>query len=211
MTLKPLNDPIEGIAAPFRLANCDTDMIIPKQFLTGIRRKGLSGGLFYDLRFDDSGRELVDFVLNRQPYRHARILVAGENFGCGSAREHAPWALQDFGFAAVIAPGFADIFRNNCIKNGLLPIELPDEEAQRIFDVIEDPGNAMMSISLSRQTITYGAGITVGFAIDAFSKSRLLAGLDEIGASLAYVDAISEAEARTAALAPWLHVAGSSA
>lgn len=211
MTVKPLDDPIEGVAAPFRLANCDTDMIIPKQFLTGIRRTGLSEGLFYNLRFDEDGNELSEFVLNREPYRHARILVGGENFGCGSSREHAPWALQDFGFAAFIAPSFADIFRNNCIKNCLLPIELPSEEVERILEVIENPLSAAMSISLHNQTIAYGAKKAVGFEIDAFSKLRVIAGLDEIGASLAYADAITAAEVRTADLTPWLHVPGPSA
>lgn len=185
---------LEGIAAPLPVANLDTDQILPKQFLKTITRSGLGKGLFYDFRFAPDGSAIADFILNRAPFNTARILIAGENFGCGSSREHAPWALLDFGIRCVIAPSFADIFYNNCFNNGLLPIVLPIDAVCAL--VAETLGNGNdLRIDLPGQTVTTASGITYGFAIDPVGKRKLLNGLDPIGETLAYAAAITAFEA----------------
>lgn len=199
---------LTGTAAPLLekgrpMANVDTDMIIPKQFLKTTTRTGLSEGLFYDLKTKADGTPDPDFVLNRQAYQGASVLIAGENFGCGSSREHAPWALLDQGITCVIAPSFADIFHNNCYKNGILPIALP-------IDVIEDMalqaggGNHVFSIDLAAQTVTTPDGKVHGFEVDAGRKANLMAGLDEIGQSLTKNSAIDAFEETRALAMPWL-------
>jgi 3-isopropylmalate dehydratase small subunit len=185
---------LSGIAAPLPVANVDTDAIIPKQFLTTTERVGLGRGLFFDWRFDGEGRERPDFVLNREPYRGAQILIAGENFGCGSSREHAPWALSDFGITCVVASRFADIFYNNALKNGVLPAIVPEATAQALAAIAElHPGP--FHIDLERQTIQAPDQSVHGFAIEAGAKARLLAGLDEIAESLQFAAAITAFEA----------------
>ena len=195
---------LTGIAAPLPLINVDTDMIIPKQFLKTIKRSGLGVNLFDEMRYDDNGGEIADFVLNRPAYRDAEILVAGENFGCGSSREHAPWALLDFGIRCVIAPSFADIFYNNCFKNGILPIVLPQEQVDALMRDAEKGANARMTIDLEAQTITASDGTMFSFEIDSFKRHCLLNGLDEIGLSLEKVAAIDSFETRLAAERPWV-------
>ena len=195
---------LTGVAAPLPLINVDTDMIIPKQFLKTIARTGLGKSLFYEMRYDAEGREIADFVLNRPAYREARILVAGENFGCGSSREHAPWALLDFGIRCVIAPSFADIFYNNCFKNGILPIVLPQADVDRLMDDAERGANATLTVDLEAQTIRGPDGGEIGFEVDAFRKRCLLEGLDDIGLTLEKAGAIDAFEARQRAEAPWL-------
>jgi 3-isopropylmalate/(R)-2-methylmalate dehydratase small subunit len=195
---------LTGVAAPLPLINVDTDMIIPKQFLKTIERSGLGKNLFDEMRYDADGNEIADFVLNRPAYRKATILVAGENFGCGSSREHAPWALLDFGIRCVIAPSFADIFYNNCLKNGILPIALPQEEVDKLMDDAERGANAVVSIDLENQVITGPDGGSIGFEVDSFHKHCLLNGLDDIGLTLEKVTAIDAFEAKQAAAAPWL-------
>jgi 3-isopropylmalate/(R)-2-methylmalate dehydratase small subunit len=195
---------ITGIAAPMPMINVDTDMIIPKQFLKTIKRSGLGQNLFDEMRFDDSGNEIPDFVLNKPAYREAQILVAGENFGCGSSREHAPWALLDFGIRCVIAPSYADIFFNNCFKNGILPIVLPQEQVDALMDDAEKGQNARMTIDLEAQTITASDGTVFHFDIDPFRKHCLLNGLDDIGLSLEKASAIDGYEARAAQERPWV-------
>jgi 3-isopropylmalate/(R)-2-methylmalate dehydratase small subunit len=195
---------ITGIAAPMPMINVDTDMIIPKQFLKTIKRSGLGQNLFDEMRFDDSGNEIPDFVLNKPAYREAQILVAGENFGCGSSREHAPWALLDFGIRCVIAPSYADIFFNNCFKNGILPIVLPQEQVDALMDDAEKGQNARMTIDLEAQTITASDGTVFHFDIDPFRKHCLLNGLDDIGLSLEKAAAIDGYEARAAQERPWV-------
>ena len=188
-------DKLSGIAAPLNMINVDTDMIIPKQFLKTIQRSGLGKNLFDEMRFTSDGQEIADFVLNKPAYRSAEILVAGDNFGCGSSREHAPWALLDFGIRCVIAPSFADIFYNNCFKNGILPIVLPQEDVDRLMDDAERGANATVSIDLQSQTITGPDGGKVSFDVDAFRKQCLLEGLDDIGLTLKKADAIDDYEA----------------
>ncbi len=195
---------LTGVAAPMPLVNVDTDMIIPKQFLKTIKRSGLGANLFDEMRYDRDGNEIADFVLNQPAYRDAEILVAGDNFGCGSSREHAPWALLDFGIRCVIAPSFADIFFNNCFKNGILPIALPQEQVDILMKDAEKGANARISVDLEAQTITSSDGQVFTFDIDPFKKHCLLNGLDDIGLTMERVDDIGAFEARQTAARPWL-------
>jgi 3-isopropylmalate/(R)-2-methylmalate dehydratase small subunit len=195
---------LTGIAAPMPLVNVDTDMIIPKQFLKTILRTGLGRNLFDEMRYTAEGEEIPEFVLNKPAYRQAQILVAGENFGCGSSREHAPWALLDFGIRCVIAPSFADIFFNNCFKNGILPIVLPQSEVDKLMDDAERGANAVLSIDLEKQVITGPDGGEIAFEVDAFRKDCLLNGLDDIGLTMKKAAAIDAFESKAAALSPWL-------
>jgi 3-isopropylmalate/(R)-2-methylmalate dehydratase small subunit len=195
---------LTGVAAPLPLINVDTDMIIPKQFLKTIKRTGLGVNLFDEMRYLDDGSENPDFVLNKPAYRDAKILVTGENFGCGSSREHAPWALLDFGIRCVIAPSFADIFFNNCFKNGILPIVLPQEEVDRLMDDAERGANAVLTVDLEAQEIRGPDGGVIRFEVEPFRKHCLLNGLDDIGLTLQKEDAIAAFEARARAERPWL-------
>ena len=195
---------LSGIAAPMPLVNIDTDMIIPKQFLKTIKRSGLGVNLFDEMRYDDDGKEIPDFVLNKPQYRNAEILVAGDNFGCGSSREHAPWAIKDFGIRCVIAPSFADIFYNNCFKNGILPIALPQEEVDKLMDDAETGSNAVITVDLENQTITGPDGGAITFEVDAFKKHCLMNGLDDIGLTMEKAAAIDTFEAQAAAERPWV-------
>jgi 3-isopropylmalate/(R)-2-methylmalate dehydratase small subunit len=197
-------DRLTGVAAPLPLINVDTDMIIPKQFLKTIKRTGLGKNLFDEMRYTPDGAEIPDFVLNRPAYRNAQILVAGENFGCGSSREHAPWALLDFGIRCVIAPSFADIFYNNCFKNGILAIALPQSDVDKLMDDARRGANAVLSVDLESQTVTGPDGGSIPFEIDPFRKRCLLEGLDDIGLTLEKADAIAAFEAKRAVAAPWL-------
>ncbi|MTJ03095.1 MAG: 3-isopropylmalate dehydratase small subunit [Sediminimonas qiaohouensis] len=197
-------DKLTGIAAPMPLINVDTDMIIPKQFLKTIKRSGLGVNLFDEMRYDGDGAEIPDFVLNKPQYRDAEILVTGDNFGCGSSREHAPWALLDFGIRCVIAPSFADIFYNNCFKNGILPIALPQEQVDILMKDAEKGANARMDIDLEAQTITTSDGEVIRFDIDPFRKHCLINGLDDIALTLEKAPAIDAFEARAAAARPWV-------
>src|SRR6202046_4459529 len=181
---------LTGVAAPLPMINIDTDMIIPKQFLKTITRSGLGKFLFFEMRYDDDGKELPNFVLNQKPYRNAEIIVAGDNFGCGSSREHAPWALLDFGIRAVIAPSFADIFYGNCFKNGILPIKLPQADVAKLMDDAERGANANISIDLEAQEIRGPDGGVIKFDVDAFRKQCLLNGWDDIGLTLRSADKI---------------------
>ncbi|MEM7778544.1 MAG: 3-isopropylmalate dehydratase small subunit [Pseudomonadota bacterium] len=195
---------LTGIAAPLPLINVDTDMIIPKQFLKTIKRSGLGKNLFDEMRYDDDGAEIPDFVLNRPAYRNAEILVAGDNFGCGSSREHAPWALLDFGIRCVIAPSFADIFYNNCFKNGILPIALPQEDVDKLMDDAERGANATITVDLEKQLIEGPDGGAISFEVDAFKKHCLLNGLDDIGLTMEKAAAIDAFEAKVSAQRPWV-------
>ena len=195
---------LTGVAAPLPLVNVDTDMIIPKQYLKTIQRTGLGKGLFDEMRYLDDGSENPDFVLNRPAYRNAEILVAGENFGCGSSREHAPWALLDFGIRCVIAPSFADIFYNNCFKNGILPIVLPQEDVDRLMDDAERGANAVVTVDLENQEITGPDGGRIGFEVDSHRKRCLLEGLDDIGLTLEQSAAIDGYESSAAQSRPWI-------
>jgi 3-isopropylmalate/(R)-2-methylmalate dehydratase small subunit len=195
---------LTGVAAPLDMINVDTDMIIPKQFLKTIQRTGLGRHAFSEMRYLDDGSENPEFVLNKPAYRNAKILVAGENFGCGSSREHAPWALLDFGIRCVIAPSFADIFYNNCFKNGILPIVLPQEDVDKLMDDANRGANATITVDLDNQRITGPDGGEVRFEIDPFRKHCLVNGLDEIGLSLERKDAIAAHEARRRSQTPWL-------
>jgi 3-isopropylmalate/(R)-2-methylmalate dehydratase small subunit len=195
---------LTGVAAPMPLINVDTDMIIPKQFLKTIKRSGLGKNLFDEMRYDDSGNEIPDFVLNRPAYRDAQILISGENFGCGSSREHAPWALLDFGIRCVIAPSFADIFFNNCFKNGILPIALPQEEVDLLMADAENGANARMTVDLESQTITRPDGSAISFEVDAFKRHCLLNGLDDIGLTMEKAAAIDAFETAAATQRPWV-------
>lgn len=194
---------LTGIAAPLAIANIDTDMLLSARFLKTVSRTGLGHGLFYALRIDAEGREQPTFVLNREPWRRAAILIALENFGCGSSREHAPWALLDFGIRCVIAPSFADIFYGNCFKNGILPICLPRAMIDALMTEAADPATATLTIDLEAQTIVGSRG-TIHFAIVAQRRERLLGGIDDIASALRFEDAIAAHEARTRATAPWL-------
>ncbi|MFM8755105.1 MAG: 3-isopropylmalate dehydratase small subunit [Phenylobacterium sp.] len=194
---------LDARAAPLPLANIDTDQIIPKQFLKTVEREGLSRGLFYDLRFDEEGRPKPDFVLNRPEYAGVGVLVTGDNFGCGSSREHAPWALMDFGVTCVIAPSFADIFYNNCFQNGLLPVVLKPDEVQDLMGECQG-GNHMISVDLAAQTVTSPSGKVFTFEIDASRKAKMLQGLDAIGETLTAAPDIDAWEARRALTHPWL-------
>ena len=195
---------ITGVAAPMPLINVDTDMIIPKQFLKTIQREGLGVNLFDEMRYDDDGAEVPDFVLNRPAYREAEILVAGDNFGCGSSREHAPWALKDFGIRCVIAPSFADIFYNNCFKNGILPIALPQDRVDAVMADAERGENARITVDLEAQEVRLTDGTAIPFEVDAFKKHCLLEGLDDIGLTEQKGDAIAAFEARAAEARPWV-------
>ena len=185
---------LEGVAAPLRIVNVDTDMIIPKQYLKTIKRTGLGKGLFAEQRFRDDGSENPDFVLNRPAYRKAQILVAGDNFGCGSSREHAPWALLDFGIRCVISTSFADIFYNNCFQNGILPIKVSPEDLEKLFDDAERGANATLTVDLEKQEIRGPDGGSVRFDIDPFRKHCLLNGLDGIGLTMEKAPAIDAFE-----------------
>jgi 3-isopropylmalate/(R)-2-methylmalate dehydratase small subunit len=194
---------LSGIAAPMPLVNIDTDMIIPKVFLKTIKRSGLGVNLFDEMRYDRQGNEIPDFVLNKPQYRDAQILVAGDNFGCGSSREHAPWAIADFGIKCVISTSFADIFFNNCFKNGILPIVLPQEQVDMLMKDAEKGANARMEVDLEEQTITTSDGEVIKFDVDAFKKHCLLNGLDDIGLTMEKASAIDAYEAKLAASQPW--------
>jgi len=187
---------LNAIAAPMPLINVDTDMIIPKQFLKTIARTGLGKNLFDEMRYTDDGSEVSDFILNRPPYRDARIIVAGDNFGCGSSREHAPWAIADFGIRCVIAPSFADIFFNNCFKNGILPIVLPKADVEGLLEMTQDAERATLTVDLEAQTVTTVDGTVYLFEVDPFRKHCLTEGLDDIGLTLQKVDKISAYEAQ---------------
>ncbi len=195
---------LTAIAAPLPLANVDTDKIIPARFLKTIRRSGLGVHLFDTLRYDENGAERPDFVLNQAPYRQAQILIAHENFGCGSSREHAPWALLDFGIRAVIAPDFADIFYNNCFKNGILPIRLPRAVCDALIEDARQGDNARLTIDLAREVVVRPNGEEIAFEIDPFRKHLLLHGLDDIGQTMAHAGAIDAFERNRAAVQPWL-------
>ncbi len=196
---------LTGIAAPLPLRNIDTDMIIPKQFLKTILRTGLGKSLFYEMRYDQaSGAEISDFVLNKPQYRAAKILVTGNNFGCGSSREHAPWALLDFGIRCVIAPDFADIFYNNCFQNGILPIRLPQADVDKLMDDANRGANATITIDLETQKIRGPDGGVIAFEIDPFRKHCLLSGLDNIGLTLEKANSIAQYEKKAGADRPWL-------
>ena len=187
-------DKLTGIAAPLDIINVDTDMIIPKQFLKTIQRSGLGKNLFDEMRYTADGQEVEEFVLNQAAYREAQILVAGDNFGCGSSREHAPWALLDFGIRCIIAPSFADIFYNNCFKNGILPIVLPQAEVDKLMDDAKRGANATISVDLENQTINGPDGGTISFEVDGFRKQCLMEGLDDIGLTLQKAQAIDAYE-----------------
>jgi 3-isopropylmalate/(R)-2-methylmalate dehydratase small subunit len=195
---------LTGVAAPMPMINVDTDKIIPKNYLKTIKRTGLGKALFAEMRFDEKGRENPAFVLNKPAYRKAQILVAGDNFGCGSSREHAPWALLDFGIRCVIAPSFADIFFNNCFKNGILPIALPKEEVDKLMDDAERGSNAIISIDLEKQEIRGPDGGVIKFDIDPFRKHCLLNGLDDVGLTLQKETRIERFENEQKARRPWL-------
>ena len=195
---------LTGIAAPMPLVNIDTDMIIPKQFLKTIKRSGLGVHAFDEMRYDAQGNEVADFVLNQPQYRETQVLVAGDNFGCGSSREHAPWALKDFGIKAIVSTSFADIFYNNCFKNGLLPIVLPQEAVNVLMKDAEKGSNARMIVDLEAQTVTSSDGEVFAFEIDPFKKHCLINGLDDIGLSMEKAPAIDAFEAQAAQARPWV-------
>ncbi len=194
---------ITAVAAPMPIINIDTDMIIPKQFLKTVKRTGLGANLFDEMRFNLDGSEVADFVLNREPYRNSGIIVAGENFGCGSSREHAPWSLVDFGISCVIAPSFADIFYNNCFKNGILPIKLEQEKVDELMQVAGSD-NPEITVDLESQTII-AANKKYEFELDPFRKKCLLEGLDDIGLTLAKVTGIDSFEEKNKQDMPWLY------
>lgn len=195
---------LHGIAAPMPLVNIDTDMIIPKVFLKSIARTGFGKNLFDEMRYNRDGSEIEDFVLNKPAYRNAEILIAGDNFGCGSSREHAPWAIADFGIKSIVSTSFADIFYNNCFKNGILPIVLPQEQVDVLMKDAEKGENARMTVDLEAQTITTSDGDSFSFEVDPFRKHCLLNGLDDIGLTLEKKDAISAFESRASAERPWV-------
>ena len=195
---------LTGIADPMPLVNIDTDMIIPKQFLKTIKRSGLGVSLFDELRYDRDGNELPDFVLNQPAYRQTQILVAGDNFGCGSSREHAPWALLDFGIRCVISTSFADIFFNNCFKNGILPMVLPQDAVDVLMEDARRGANARMTVDLENQTVTTSDGVAFSFDVDPFRKHCLLNGLDDIGLTMEKAPAIQTFETQMAQARPWV-------
>ncbi len=194
---------LTGVAAPLPIVNIDTDMIIPKQFLKTIERTGLARGLFFELRFEEDGTEKPDFVLNKPAYRKSQIIVAGDNFGCGSSREHAPWALLDYGIRCVISTSFADIFYNNCFKNGILPIRVSQADLDKLMDDANRGANATLTVDLEAQEIRGPDGGVVTFDIDPFRKHCLIEGLDDIGLTMQKADAIEAYEAKTATARPW--------
>ena len=195
---------LTGVAAPLKITNVDTDMIIPKQYLKTIKRTGLGTGLFAEMRYNEDGSENKDFVLNQPAYRKAQILVAEDNFGCGSSREHAPWALLDFGIRCVISTSFADIFYNNCFKNGILPIVVSKSDLAKLMDDAERGANATLSIDLETQEIRGSDGGIISFDVDAFRKHCLMNGLDDIGLTMVKAKSIDTFESKTAAARPWL-------
>ena len=195
---------LTGVAAPLEIDNIDTDMIIPKQYLKTIKRTGLGAGLFAEMRYKDDGSANADFVLNKPAYKNAKILVAGDNFGCGSSREHAPWALLDFGISCVISTDFADIFYNNCFKNGILPVKVSPDDLEKLMDDARRGANATLTIDLPRQEIRGPDGGVVHFELDAFRKHCLLEGLDDIGLTMVEAPAIATHEKKSAAAHPWL-------
>jgi 3-isopropylmalate/(R)-2-methylmalate dehydratase small subunit len=194
---------LTGVAAPLKVINIDTDMIIPKQFLKTIERTGLGKGLFHEMRYRDDGTENPDFVLNQPAYRKASILVAGDNFGCGSSREHAPWALLDYGVRCVISTSFADIFYNNCFNNGILPVTVSASDLEKLMDDAERGANATLTVDLQSQTIKGPDGGTIHFEIDPVKKEKLLNGLDDIGVTLTRAATIDTYEAKAAGARPW--------
>jgi len=196
---------LTGIAAPLPKANVDTDQIIPARFLKSISRLGFGKNLFANFRYKEDGSENPDFVLNQEPYRHAEVLIAFENFGCGSSREHAPWALLDFGIRCVIAPDFADIFHNNCFKNGVLPVRLPREICEKLMEDAKMGGNARLSVDLERQVVVRPNGEEIPFQIDPLRRHLMLNGLDDIGQTMQHAPAIDGFEARQRAAQPWLY------
>ncbi len=200
---------VTGVAAPLPLVNVDTDKIIPKQFLKTIARTGLGKGLFYEMRTNEDGTPRDDFILDQEPYTNAEILVAGDNFGCGSSREHAPWALQDFGIKVVIAPTFADIFYNNSFKNGMLLVKLPQEQIDVLTSVASDPENPEITVDLEKQEIHAPNGIVYPFELDPFLKQCLLEGLDDIGLTMQQDSKISDFEGGQSNQQPWLYKAAS--
>ena len=195
---------LTGVAAPLEIDNVDTDMIIPKQYLKTIKRTGLGAGLFSEMRYADDGSPNPDFVLNKPAYAKTKILVAGDNFGCGSSREHAPWALLDFGIRCVISTDFADIFYNNCFKNGILPIKVSPEDLEKLMDDARRGANATLTVDLEAQEIKGPDGGTVRFEIDAFRKHCLIEGLDDIGLTMVESGAIASFESKAAAARPWV-------
>ena len=195
---------LSGIAAPMPLVNIDTDMIIPKMFLKTIARSGLGVNLFDEMRFDRQGNEIEDFVLNKSAYREASVLVAGDNFGCGSSREHAPWAISDFGIRCIISTSFADIFYNNCFKNGILPIVLPENQRDTLMKDSEKGANARIEIDLAAQTVTSSDGEVYTFEVDGFKKHCLMNGLDDIGLTMEKVSSIDTYEAQLSIDRPWV-------
>jgi 3-isopropylmalate/(R)-2-methylmalate dehydratase small subunit len=197
---------LRGVAAPMPMVNIDTDMIIPKNFLKTIKRTGLKDGLFYELRWTPDGQK-KDFILDQPAYQNAKIIVAGPNFGCGSSREHAPWALLDFGIRCVISEGFADIFYNNCFKNGILPIKVPKEIIDKLMDDASRGSNAVIEVDLEKQEIKGPDGGTVHFDIDPFRKRCLLEGLDDIGLTMEKSSDIDDFEKKQKEAQPWLHAA----
>jgi len=195
-------DTLESIPAYLPIVNIDTDMIIPKQFLKTIKRTGLGKNLFFEMRYDESGKEIENFILNNEPYTNSKILIAGKNFGCGSSREHAPWALLDFGFKCIIAPSFADIFYNNCFKNGILPIRLDQEKVNILMT--EATNKNQLTINLDEQIIILEDKNTIEFDIDSFRKKCLIEGLDDIGLTLQKKDKISKYEESIKSSHPWI-------
>ena len=194
---------LSGVAAPMPLVNIDTDMIIPKVFLKTIKRSGLGVNLFDEMRYDREGNEKTEFVLNKAQYREAKILVAGDNFGCGSSREHAPWAIADFGIKCVISTSFADIFFNNCFKNGILPVVLPQDQVRVLMSDAEKGANSIIEVDLEKQTIALSDGTVFTFDVDPFKKHCLLNGLDDIGLTMEKESDITAYEAKASQLFPW--------
>ena len=194
---------LAGVAAPMPLVNIDTDMIIPKVFLKTIKRSGLGVNLFDEMRYDREGNEKPDFVLNKTQYREAKILVAGDNFGCGSSREHAPWAIADFGIKCVVSTSFADIFYNNCFKNGILPVVLPQDQVDILMKDAEKGANSIIEVDLENQTIASSDGEVFSFEVDPFKKHCLLNGLDDIGLTMEKEDKITAYESKAAQIFPW--------
>ena len=195
---------LNGIAAPLDILNIDTDMIIPKQFLKTIKRSGLGKNLFDEMRYSTDGKEIKDFVLNKKPWHEAKIIIAGDNFGCGSSREHAPWALLDFGIRCVISTNFADIFYNNCFKNGILPLKVTEDQRQALLADAKDEENPFLEIDLPNQIIKRPNGVSIKFDLDPFRKECLLEGLDDISLTLAKKDKIQEYENVRNESFPWL-------
>lgn len=195
---------LTGVAAPLNMINIDTDAIIPKQYLKTIARTGLGSALFSEMRYNEDGSENEDFILNKPAYRKSQVLVAGENFGCGSSREHAPWALLDFGIRCIVSTSFADIFYNNCFKNGILPIKLPQEDVDKLLEDAERGANATLTIDLENQEITGPDGGSIKFDIDPHLKHCLLNGLDDVGLTLQKDDKIGSYEEKAEAARPWI-------